>query len=186
VTLPTTNVVDLPIRVMANTSLTVRLEPKPAARVVVRVFAIPTNGGRIHNVGELRPHVENSSDLLRRNVPVGSYEIWAVAVEGANLFGKLGPLTPAPGEEYRIVMSEGSRVSGEVQTAAGTPIRTLLTFVPYVGAGRYVHAVQTDANGRFVVSGMPPNTRLVCPGYAPGFQTGGPGSEVVIQLKQSE
>lgn len=162
--------------------------PPLAKQVQFDAMLIPLGAGPVSPIGGGSPMAGTKSYQLKGYVPPGEYDVWVIPRGDLNLFARSSLTVRAEGGNVLNMgeLGPGAIIHGRAVTKSGKPYKHPVFF--WLGdrasnVNRSVYYGQPDAEGRFVIKGIVPGTRLVPAMFEGGPITAGPaGTETRVDL----
>jgi hypothetical protein len=149
---------------------------------------IPVGAGPVCRIGGGTPMAGTKSYQVQGFVPPGEYEVWVCSRGELNLFARTSHTVRAEGGNVVNLgdLGPGAVIRGRAVTKSGKPYKYPVFFglADRAASGdRNLYYGPTDAEGRFVITGIVPGTRLV-PALFEGapITAGAAGTETWVDL----
>jgi hypothetical protein len=170
-------------------SITLRF-PGLARQTSFTGFLLSDHGRSAIGFGQAGPPAGSTSARFDVAVPPGTYEVLVRAQDDLNLYAT-GTLNVGRDGAVESEMSEpkpGAILRGRAVTKSGEPYRHPVAFKPTTApVNGLIYTAEPDGEGRFTISGIVPNSKIVSLNFDPGeIVMGDAGTEVAAELTARE
>lgn len=149
---------------------------------------IPAGSGPTRRIGGGTPMAGTTSYKIGGYVPPGEGEMWIVSQGELNLYARVPTTVKTEGENVLNVgaLSQGAIIRGRIVAKSGKPYKYPISF-QLAGVARgndSFYVAIPDEDGRFVMAGIVPGTRLESNYCKPSILTAGEaGSDTWVDLE---